>query len=380
MKTISNLQFIALIACAIMAVSCFLPWSEVSSSADIMGMSASYSQKISGMKMGTGIIVLFISAIAAILTFLRPQLVTIPGILNLLVSSYYLVGIEKSTYSISTGYGHANAGAGIGLYILMIASIGVATIGFIILKRPVIVTVKKEEPVNPTEITSTSSEPVQLPISKQALNPETKKMIFKGTKLVIMIVGIIAIAIVGSILYSEFDRVKKHAIDAEKSRIDEIRTSIKTALETKDYNQAFTLINSFHWDLNPADNPDFVKIYDEERNGLQLMVNKMKHEDDSLKNVNRLIEQTKSQQAQEQWDRDNILAHTAMNFPFTAMVSSPKCFIYSEPNINSERKAELVQETDLNILSAQNEFYYCNYKTSDGKVESGWIYYNDMAR
>lgn len=376
MKTISNLQLVALIACAIMAVSCFLPWAEINSSSDILGVSASYSQKASGIKTGAGIIVLTIALIGAIITFLRPRLVTIAGILNLMIGLFYMIGLEKESYSISTGYGHANAGTGMGLYLLIVSSIVSTIIGFVILKRPEAKSVISAESENTTERQS-SIPTIDI---KPNLTPETKRALWKGMKYTFLIIGLVAVGILAFLIYAEFARVKQSAINNEKNRIDAIRASIQAAAASKDYNQAFTLINSFHWDLNPGDYPDYVKTYNEERTGLQNMVNQMKHEDDSIENRNRLIEQANDKQIQEQWNKDNALAHSAINFPFTAIVSSPKCFIYSEPNINSERKAELIQETDLNILSAQNEFYFCNFKTVDGKVESGWIYYNDITR
>lgn len=376
MKSISNLQIIALLACVVSAVSCFLPWAEVNSSTNVMGIVSSYTEKLSGMKSGLGSFVLVVSILSFVLTFFRSKWLYLTSSINLVSSLLLLIGFEQVSMSVHSNIGNAFAGAGVGLYVLFISSITLTAVAVMLFREP--------------QGSSLSSQAISEPIvgnnentpklSVKSLNPETKRAIWKWVRVSLSIIGVIVIVTFGFYLYSEHDRKENQSIEQEKYRIDEIRATIQVAAASKDYNQAFTLINSFHWDLNPGDHPDYVKTYNEERIGLQDMVNKMKHEDDSIENRNRLIEQAKIQQAEEQWNNDNALAHSSVNFPFTAIVSSPKCFIYAEPNINSERKAELIQETDLNILSSQNEFFFCNYKTADGKVESGWIYYNDMTR
>lgn len=376
MKTISNLQLVALIACVIMAVSCFLPWAEVNSSSNFMGVVSTYVEKRSGMKTGIGSFVLVVSIISCGLTIIRSKWLYLTAAINLIVSLLLLIGIEQASMSVHNNIGNAFAGSGVGLYVLFISSLTLTSVAVMLFREPQRSSLSSQ-PISEPIIGETESTPKA---SVKPLNPETKRAIWKWARVSLTILGIIVIGSAGFYMYAEHDRKEKQSIEQEKYRIDEIRATIQVAAASKDYNQAFTLINSFHWDLNPGDYPDYVKTYNEERIGLKDMVNKMKHEDDSIANRNRLIEQAKIQQAEEQWNNDYALAHSSVNFPFTAIVSSPKCFIYAEPNINSERKAELIQETDLNILSSQNEFFFCNYKSADGKVESGWIYYNDMTR
>ena len=114
----------------IIAVSVFLPWVELSSSASYMGQNANYSSGgISGINFGGGIFGLLVAIAGCIMTFNKIKWTFVTGIITLFLGIAHVMGWmgTGNGISFSSDIEGAHLSAGIhpqyGLYIFIIASV-----------------------------------------------------------------------------------------------------------------------------------------------------------------------------------------------------------------------------------------------------------------
>jgi len=355
-----------------MAISCFLPWAEISSSLNLFGVSASYRQSAMGIQTPLGVFTAVVSVVAILLTFFNARWVIIPACINFLIALVTTIGLGRETVNVSSSLGQAYAGAGIGAYILLVSSIVLIILSLKAIRAP----------QSAQQVGQVNSELEKDKVSSEVtrdinyLKPPSKKAILKTLK----VTGIVLLICIGGWFYWQYQGFKEQEIEDEKYRMSQMREQLESTITAGDHLTAVSLIGTYHWDLKPDEYQEYANIYKEEKKDFQIRIDELKRRVDSIEVRNDLLDATKQQEANAEFDKDNLLAHTPSNFPFIAMVSPEKCFVYAEPNVNAERKAELTQETTLNIMAAQNEFFYCNYQTVEGRTESGWVYYNVVVR
>lgn len=121
---------IALAASVIAAISVFLPWIEVSSSASFGGYTGSYSTgSISGISIGGGIFGLLLALAGGFMAFKNMKFAFIAGAINFLNGLGYMLGwfgasgggSYSSTYG--GGYASANFDPKIGLFLFLLSSL-----------------------------------------------------------------------------------------------------------------------------------------------------------------------------------------------------------------------------------------------------------------
>ena len=133
----AKLNYIALGAAGLAAISVFLPWVEASSSASFGGYSASYSSGgISGISIGGGVFGLLVALAGAYMAYKNIKFAFIAGAINFLNGLGYILGWFGATgsgsYSTSFGGGSAKASVDpqIGLYLFVLASLAFAIFTF----------------------------------------------------------------------------------------------------------------------------------------------------------------------------------------------------------------------------------------------------------
>jgi len=126
----AKLNYIALGAAGLAAISVFLPWVEASSSASFGGYSANYSSGgISGISIGGGIFGLLVALAGGFMAFKNIKFAFIAGALNFLNGLGYMLGWFGAggggSYSSSFGGGSARASVDpqFGLYLFVLASL-----------------------------------------------------------------------------------------------------------------------------------------------------------------------------------------------------------------------------------------------------------------
>jgi hypothetical protein len=127
-----QINYVALAAAGIAAVSVFLPWLEPSGTSSFGEYSSSYSLgKIPGISLGYGGIGLAMAVVGGFMAFKRIKWAFVAGVINVIDGLGYLLGwfnaSAQSNYSINSSFGNASASASIdpqfGLYLFVIASV-----------------------------------------------------------------------------------------------------------------------------------------------------------------------------------------------------------------------------------------------------------------
>jgi hypothetical protein len=122
-----KVNYIALGAAGLAAVSVFLPWLEATSSASFMGQSASFSSGgISGISIGGGIFGLLLAIAGGFMAFKHIKWAFVAGAINFLNGLGYMLGwfgASGASYSSSYGSAKASVDPQIGLFLFVIASL-----------------------------------------------------------------------------------------------------------------------------------------------------------------------------------------------------------------------------------------------------------------
>jgi len=123
-----KVNYIALIAAGLTAISVFLPWVEVSSSVSLGGYTSEWSSGgFSGISFANGIIGLLLALAGGWMAFKNIKWAFIAGGVNFLNGLGYMLGWFSNTGSgsYSSNYGSGSAGVNplFGLYIFVIASL-----------------------------------------------------------------------------------------------------------------------------------------------------------------------------------------------------------------------------------------------------------------
>jgi hypothetical protein len=126
----AKLNYIALGAAGLAAISVFLPWVETSSSASFGGYNASYSSGgISGISIGGGIFGLLVALAGGFMAFKNIKFAFTAGAVNFLNGLGYMLGWfgegGGGSYSSSFGDGSAQVSVDpqVGLYLFVLASL-----------------------------------------------------------------------------------------------------------------------------------------------------------------------------------------------------------------------------------------------------------------
>jgi len=125
-----KINYIAIVAASLAAISVFLPWVEASSSASFGGYSSSYSTGgISGISIAGGIFGLLLALAGGFMAFKNIKWAFIAGAINFINGLGYMLGWFGAggggSYSSSYGGGSARASIEpqIGLYLFVLASL-----------------------------------------------------------------------------------------------------------------------------------------------------------------------------------------------------------------------------------------------------------------
>lgn len=127
-----KVNYIALAAAGIAAVSVFLPWLEPIGTSSFGGVSSSYSLgEMPGISLGYGGIGLTMAVVGGFMAFKHIKWAFVAGIINVIDGLGYLLGwfnvSAESSYNFSSSFGNASASTSItpqfGLYLFIIASI-----------------------------------------------------------------------------------------------------------------------------------------------------------------------------------------------------------------------------------------------------------------
>lgn len=126
-------NYIAIGAAALTAVSVFLPWLELSSSASFMGQSASFSSgAISGISISGGMFGLILALVGGFLALKNSKWAFMAGLINFITGLGYIIGwFGHNDFNTSVGFnssfggGSARAGVDpqIGLYLFVLGSL-----------------------------------------------------------------------------------------------------------------------------------------------------------------------------------------------------------------------------------------------------------------
>ena len=126
----AKLNYTALGAAGLAAISVFLPWVEASSSASFGGYSATYSSGgISGISIGGGGLGLLVALAGGFMAYKNIKFAFIAGAVNFLNGIGYMLGWFSAggggSYSSSFGGGSARASVDpqFGLYLFVLASL-----------------------------------------------------------------------------------------------------------------------------------------------------------------------------------------------------------------------------------------------------------------
>jgi hypothetical protein len=126
----AKLNYVALGAAGLAAISVFLPWIEASSSTSFGGYSSSYSTGgISGISIGGGIFGLLIALAGGFMAFKNMKWAFGAGAINFVNGLGYLFGWfgASSSGSFNSSFGGASASASvdpqIGLYLFVLGSL-----------------------------------------------------------------------------------------------------------------------------------------------------------------------------------------------------------------------------------------------------------------
>jgi len=351
-----------------------LPWAEVRSSVDFLGNHSSFYDGKLGFEIPSGKYVAILGGISFLMCLTSFRWIIIPGTIAFLISLITVLGYGSVSVSFNSSIGNSYAGAGIGVYISFLSCIGLVFYGIKALRMENIIL----SPPIEAEPTTIKTEPKST--TESATVPENEKRFWNATNIVLIASGTLSLLILSIGTCNHFQNIELQEIEEEKSRIGNLRNLIQDAISKENYQEAVILTNSFHWDYKPSEYPEFVSSHQEEQGQLEYLVKVSKAEKDSIRIRNEMLKKVEEQQQEVEANRDMQLAHSIVNFPFLAMIGAVKCYVYAEPNVNAERKFQLIQETDIRVMSSQNEFYYCSFELSAGIKEYGWIYYNDIVK
>ncbi|MBK7970933.1 MAG: hypothetical protein IPK08_19555 [Bacteroidetes bacterium] len=379
----------ALFSVIIMAISCFLPWAEVSSQASFMGQSSSFYSSASGIQAGVGIITLLISVVCGIMVFIKSRFMIVPGLMNLGFSILQTIGMKNVSSDVVTSYGSGHAGAGYGLLVLAASSLVYVIATIRNLRKPK--TVNPQQPISsstinnsiqpspmeevPTKQETVYHEPIipivtnhaivdnskqELPKHEKVTEPvsppviafknDTKKLSRFNKVLIIIgiVIGVYTMIFVWADLSSEsYNKERQLAEQTEKSRIELILTRVNELVSAKRFDDALIEVNNITWMHNPSMNSDFVKIYDDKRESLKNTIVSLKARQDSIEAA------------------ANVIVNPVMEVESTLISSANNTFIYPEQIINNFQMGEaikrIIQNNDLNYdikyLEDDNRYY-----------------------
>lgn len=121
-----KVNYFAIIAAAVAAVSVFLPWVQASSSASFGDYHSSYTTGgISGISTGAGIVGLLVAIVGVYMTYKQLKWAYICGVINFLDGLSCMLGLSaRGTFSSSLGGGSSSASIDpqYGLFIFIISS------------------------------------------------------------------------------------------------------------------------------------------------------------------------------------------------------------------------------------------------------------------
>lgn len=389
-----KLNMVAFVCVIVMAISCFLPWAEVSSQASFMGQSSSFYSSASGIQSGVGIITLVISLVCGIMVFLKSRFMIVPGIMNLGFSVMQSIGMENVSSEIVTSYGSGHAGAGYGLLVLAMSSLVYVIVTIRNLREP-----KAEVIQMPMSLDSghkTVAQPAIQPVPTQEVPPkpelihhqiinpvESNRAIVEEVKReqqkyervaenvspsaiadkvgakklsrfqkALILIGIVIGAYVLIFVWADrssetYNKERQQAEQAEKSRIELILIKVNELVSAKRFDDALIEVNNITWMHSPAMNSDFVKIYDDKRESLKNTIGLLKSRQDSIDAAARII------------------TNPVIEVESALISSVNNTFIYPEQIINNFQMGEaikrIIQNNDLNYdikyLEDDNRYY-----------------------
>ena len=389
-----KLNIVALVCVIAMAISCFLPWAEVSSQASFMGQSSSFYSSASGIQAGVGIITLVISVVCGIMVFIKSRFMIVPGLMNLGFSILQTIGMENASSDVVTSYGSGHAGAGYGLLVLAASSLVYVIATIRNLRKPK--TVIPPKPISNSTINKSTQPPIIQPSPKQEVHiiPETvyhkpiipvvsdhaiadnsqqelpkhekvteqvsppiiaskndTKKLSRFNKVLIIIgivIGVYAMIFVWADRSSEsYNKERQQAEQSEKSRIELILTKVNELVSAKRFDDALIEVNNITWMHNPSMNSDFVKIYDDKRESLKNTIVSLKARQDSIEAA------------------ANVIVNPVKEVESALISSANNTFIYPEQIINNVQMGEaikrIIQNNDLNYdikyLEDDNRYY-----------------------
>lgn len=419
MKKQANLWNLpALIFAGLMLISGFLPWSQVSSSASFMGFSSSLRQSTTGFQTGIGIISAALSMVCVVLVLLRSRFSIIPGIICLLLALVPLIGID-SIYA-SSDFGEAYSGIGFGVYVLLFSCIGYIIAAFFIYRtsqfqgrmvvpsnafnsqgnivlshqeetsKSTVVNAEKgkatsapeesqkKESGSPIEKTSSRNESVDR--EPVYINSKVVKRSGSHKKYVFAVVVLLILASVFT--WMQYSTNKSHQEKAkldliERERIQNIVSSVNEAVSKHDYDLALVILNSIQWTLD-NDKENILK-YELQRENMKIAIMRLKKEKDSLELVQNAIDLEIAMRKDSIWQAEDVESKKEM-YPYVAIITAGRTFLYKEPDINSGIGSILVYNSKISVMAKQEEFLFCRTTLSDGNVVSGWILYKDVEK
>ena len=412
-KSYSKLNVLALICTVLMIVSCFLPWAEVSSRASVMGYSSSYNSSVSGIQSGVGYIAFFLGAVCLVMVIFRSKFMIIPGICNLLFSFFQASAMEDMASNVSTSFGEGHAGPSYGIFILILSCLIYViscTISLFRLRK------KREQPII-QDVLEVITPPVQsaLPTEQQPIqsilstsmplpNPETQTIISqpsspalattsfslkknklsgfqKGLIIFGIIIGVYSLILIWADSSSEkYQQEITQKENYEIERINQIIQKVNEAVSNQQYELALINVNSIKWMLNT--NKDNIERYNLIKEDLIATINHLISERDAAT----VAEKSRQEELTVQEDYLNAIENETdsgdepPSFPFDMVVSVDKTYLYSEPNVNSDRVNFLTKNDVVTVMASQYDFHFCKYKANDGKSISGWIFYRDIQK
>jgi len=389
-----KLNIVALVCATAMAISCFLPWAEVSSQASFMGQSSSFYSSASGIQAGVGIITLLISVVCSIMVFIKSRFMIVPGLMNLGFSILQTIGMENVSSEVVTSYGSGHSGAGYGLLVLAASSLVYVIATIRNLRKPKAVIPQnptslqfankattsptisasqtqqehlnpelvQQAPVMPTESNHVNVQPAKQELPKNEKVTETiipplisgksePKKLSRFQKALIIIgivIGVYTMMIVWADRSSDnYNKEKQQAEQLEKSRIELILTKVNELVSEKRFDDALIQANNITWMHDTYMNSDLVKIYDDKRESLKNTIVSLKARQDSIEAA------------------ANVIINPTMEVASALISSVNNTFIYPEQIINNFQMGEaikrIIQNNDLNYdikyLEDDNRYY-----------------------
>jgi len=145
--------------------------------------------------------------------------------------------------------------------------------GIRIMQRPEIIA-NAEKYLNILAIRSTSNPTLaQVYMDLKFKLDKNQKKVSSRTK--ILIGCLITLVICGVIIGFG---IKGENKDKEKKRIENLKTQINNAVESKNYDYALVLTEQLRWEENPESNKEMVGEYDRQRQDLKKSIEKMKED------------------------------------------------------------------------------------------------------